>query len=212
MQQYIAVLDHEHLENSLFLTAFAKALSQHKGRRGIILHGDSEYTDRILQSGVMRQQAQIRATKDLNRRLIGLFADQGVSTVGLHCYQRGLVQIRNEDLVLNHKELNRIPSVPCLLLSNLIEKNGEIIPAPLPELSRLFTTQTNSEIVLFSINDRDELLGFSDNKKMKWDEIKGHELEKSVPKEFNNFHFPVTLTTAAGFENWPESEKMVKIT
>ncbi len=72
---YIAVLDYEHLDNGMFLTAFAKALSQQKSR-GIILHGDSEYTERLIQTGIMREEATIRAMKDLNHRLVALFADE----------------------------------------------------------------------------------------------------------------------------------------
>lgn len=66
-KSFIAVLDHEHLENSIFLTSFAKSLAQLGDRKGIVIHGDSPYTDRLIQTGMMREDARLRAIKDLNK-------------------------------------------------------------------------------------------------------------------------------------------------
>ena len=48
----------------------------------------SEYTDRLMQTGMMREDARKRAVMDLNRRLITLFADHGVSAIGLNGFQK----------------------------------------------------------------------------------------------------------------------------
>lgn len=89
---YIAVLDFENLDNGIFLHAFAQALARHQ-RPGIIIHGDSEYTNRIMQTGVMRDDASRRAIKDLNLRLTALLADAGVPAVAMHGFHKDAIQV-----------------------------------------------------------------------------------------------------------------------
>lgn len=104
---YIAVLDYDNLDNGIFLQSFAEAISRHP-QPGLILHGDSEYTERILQTGVMRDEATRRAMKDLNLRLVALLADAGVPAISMHGYhkdaicqdQRGHLHVRPE--ILRH--------------------------------------------------------------------------------------------------------------
>ena len=114
---YIAVLDYDHLDNGLFLKTFANAIANHK-ERGLILHSDSQYTDRIIQTGVMREDARIRAIKDLNNRLIALFADEGISAIGLNGYQRELISMAGDDITIDVEQLNKLPDQPVLLLSS----------------------------------------------------------------------------------------------
>jgi hypothetical protein len=156
---FIAVLDHEHLENSIFLTSFAKSLAKLGDRQGLIIHGDSPYTDRLIQTGMMREDARLRATKDLNKRLIGLLADQGVPTIGIHSFQKELVSKKDEGLSLNTDALDALHEAPNLLLSNLVNDNGEPGHAPLPEFAKALAEQLdNVPILLFSKNEKDEIL------------------------------------------------------
>ncbi|MEX0608949.1 MAG: hypothetical protein WD016_04930 [Balneolaceae bacterium] len=212
MSPYLAFLDRHHLENTIFLTAFAKSLAKQGNRRGIIIHGDSEYTERLIQTGMMREDAQIRAAKDLNRRLVGLFADNGVSTIGIHGFQKGLVTKTENGLLLNKKKLQSIHSTPCLLISNLAEEKEETISVNLPELARLFSdTFEDAEVVLFSKNERDEILTSSGVKDVSWEEISSDFEKNTLPEEFINFNYPAVLTTATDFANWPNLKKMTKI-
>lgn len=212
MSSYLAFLDAEHLENSIFLTAFAKSLAQQGNRQGIIIHGDSEYTERLIQTGMMREDAQIRAAKDLNRRLIGLLADQGVSAIGIHGYQKGLVKKYSNGLVLDNNQLQSLHATPCLVISNLVEEGDEIISAPLPTLAKLFTEALeDSEIVLFSNKEKDEILISQEQNEANWQDLNPDFRANTIPKEFKNFNEPVLITTATDFANWPKLKKVTKI-
>ena len=93
MDTLLALLDRDHLDQTFFLKSLAKELAgaQQAGIRVVLLHGDSPYTDRIMQEGVMREEASSRAARDLNHRLVALLADAGVSAIGLVGRQRGLL-------------------------------------------------------------------------------------------------------------------------
>src|SRR5690554_5498427 len=125
---YIAVIDYEHLDNGMFLTAFARSLAQQKGSRGLIIHGGSDYAERLLQTGVMREDAVVRATRDLNHRLIALFADHGVAAIGLNAYQKSLIRMTESGPELDIGQFRRLPKQPHLLISNLIEDEGRPRP------------------------------------------------------------------------------------
>jgi hypothetical protein len=209
---FIAVLDHEHLENSIFLTSFAKSLAKLGGRKGIVIHGDSPYTDRLIQTGMMREDARLRAIKDLNKRLIGLFADQGVPTIGLHAFQKGLIQKINGTLELDIDKLNALHDVPNLLISNLVEENGEATYVSLPEFTRSISAKLNeTEILLFSKNEKDEILVSDSKTQLSWDSLPSDFANESLPKEFNDFGDPVKITTATDFANWPNLKKVTQI-
>ncbi|MEX0721702.1 MAG: hypothetical protein WD059_13600 [Balneolaceae bacterium] len=213
MSSYLAILDRGHLENSIFLTAFAKSLAKQGNRQGIIIHGDSEYTERLIQTGMMREDAKIRAAKDLNRRLVGLFADQGVATIGVHGYQKGLVKKHDTGLEIDKVQLHSFHSIPCLLISNLVDENNKTISATLPDLARVFSEVVNdSEVVLFSKNEKDEILVSKEKSEVKWNSLSPDFKENTLPGEFENFNHPALLTTATDFANWPNLQKVTKMT
>lgn len=211
---YIAVLDHQHLDNSVFLSAFARSLSQHgSSRKGIVVHGDSPYTDRLIQTGIMRADARLRAIKDLNRRLIGLFADQGVSTIGVHGYQKEMVRVDgDQDIELDQGEIEQLHSTPHLLLSCLAAHGNETDHIPLPSfVSALAKTYTDAEILLFSMKEEDEILTKKEQVNYSWQELPESFKEGSLPEEFREYKQPVTLTTATDFANWPDLNNATKI-
>lgn len=209
---FIAVLDHEHLENSLFLTSFARSLAKLGNRKGIIIHGDSPYTDRLIQTGMMREDARIRAIKDLNKRLIGLFADQGVPTIGIHGFQKGLVKKEGEMVRLDKDSFERLHNTPNVLLSSLILKNEETVFLSLPDFAYLLSGEfKKAEILLFSRNEKDELMVSDSEKDLKWNDLPDEFIEESLPLEFRDFGHPVKMTTATDLENWPNLKKATKI-
>lgn len=160
MIDFIAVLNYEHLDNGLFLTAFVKSLKKRK-KRGLILHEDSEYTERIIQTGVMREEAVIRCYKDLNHRLIALFADDGISTIGLNGFQKNLIKKEGDALVIDYKTLSSLPKEPMVLLSSLGLDSGNNTPTPIPisTLASSLKEEFNvSEIDLFSIKENSEMI------------------------------------------------------
>lgn len=202
---YIAILDYDHLDNGLFLKTFANAVSNHK-QRGLILHSDSQYTDRIMQTGVMREDAKIRAIKDLNNRLIALFADEGISAIGLNGYQRELLTLRKNGIDIDVKQLQKLPEQPVLLLSSLIYSEQSIGPVSVPlsdvaaslqkalnvEHTFIFTRSDDSEIIKKELPE--SLENVTDKKQF----IKEH-----VPEEFQESPRPARLISANDFRNYP---------
>ncbi len=212
MSKYIAVLDREHLENKIFLNSFAKSLASHGNRKGIIIHGDSEYTERLIQTGMMRKDARERAVKDLNRRLVGLLADQGVPAIGVNGYQKELVQQSGDDLQLDTEQLHNLPPTPCVLISSLVEHDGEVRYAHLSEFASLFRSSLEDhQVVLFSKNEKDEILISNKNKEVSWSELDEDTMENALPQEFKNHNKPVILTSATDFANWPDLKNQTQI-
>src|SRR5690554_3733810 len=165
-----------------------------------------------MQNGVMREEALPRATKDLNRRLVGLLADYGVSAIGLHAYQREMITKVDGRLKLNLDELLRLPDLPCIVLSNLICEEDKLLAENLSSLASLFKkTIKNSEIVLFSLKEQDEILGIPAAKNYEWNTISEDFQRESIPQEFHNYGNVVFFTSANAFMEWPNVEKMIKI-
>lgn len=209
--RYIAALDYEHLDNGMFLTAFARSLSQQQNVQPVIIHGESKYTERIIQTGVMREEARLRSIKDLNHRLVALFADQGVSTVGINGYQRGLITLSGGSLRLDQDYFSRLPHPSVLLISSLVRNTdtGRITPVSLPDLARLLQSSLDdAELFIFSSSGSDEL--FTKEKKpaaMRWDSLDDTFAERYIPREFHGYGRPLRLTTAREFHQIPALEQ-----
>jgi hypothetical protein len=200
---FIAVLSYEHLDNGMFLTAFARSLAQKKSR-GIILHGDSEYTERLIQTGIMREDAVIRSVKDLNHRLVALFADQGVSTIGVNSYQKSMVVKKGDDIIIDKNQIEQLPEYPMLLISNLVndQKTGKPAPVSLSQLALAFQkTFSTKPVTIFSIKDSSNVIK-EDFPKV----IQPHTLNETyrseyLPKEFQKLDKTLLITTADRFGN-----------
>ncbi len=200
---FIAVLDYEHLDNGMFLKSFARALSKKK-QRGIIIHGASEYTERIIQTGVMREEAELRAIKELNHRLIALFADEGVSTIGLNGFQKSLITTDGKEIFVDKTQLHDLPKQPMLLLSNLglNTSTGNKQTIPLPKLAYTLKNELNiQEIVVFSKNESSDIIDEQLDDLIRANEIETGLKEKHLPESFRNTTFTVRLTTANKFMN-----------
>lgn len=117
---FICVLDYKNLDNPLFLKAFAETLKKVNPEKCVILHSDSPYTERIMQTGVMRESAQLRSIQDLNHRLITFFADYGLPCIGINGFQRNTVTIDNGGKIhIDSKFINTLPNKTHVVLSSL---------------------------------------------------------------------------------------------
>lgn len=206
--QYLAALDYKHLDNGVFLTSLARSISQQSNVRPILIHTDSEYTERVIQTGVMRDDATVRSIKGLNHRLIALLADQGVSTIGINGYQRELITLQNETLSLDKAFFNRLPSQSALLLSTLVldRVSGKPVPIPLTQLGAFLRKEIEiEEFFIFSSSDTDEVFT-KENKsdKMNWGDLDDEYQNVFIPEEFKDFNRPVRLTTAREFHQIPD--------
>lgn len=201
--RYIAAIDYEHLDNGMFLTGLARAISQQEETQPIILHADSAYTERIMQSGVMRDEAEIRAQKDLNHRLVALFADEGISAVGLNGYQRKLIKLSNGDLILDVAQFNRLPDRSAIILSTLVwnEDKSSAVAIPLPCLSKFLRQRLETEkLVIFNKSDT----RITDKDDKRWNELSDEFKNKHVPNEFQAFNTSAYLATAHDIKPLPD--------
>ncbi len=198
---FLAVLDYEHLDNGMFLTSFARALSKKK-IRGLIIHGDSEYTERIIQTGVMREDARVRAIKELNHRLIALFADEGVSTIGINGFQKSLATTDGDHIHIDKSKLAHVSVQPMLLLSNLglHSETGNKTVIPLPDyaeaLKKVFDIP---EIVLFSKDESADIIKQDLPSNINIHQLDNSVREKHIPDNFKNSNFEVRITTPGNF-------------
>lgn len=177
---FVAILDYQNLDNPLFLKSFAEAFAKIPKSNAIILHGDSEYTNRIIQTGVMRDEAVIRSIKDLNHRIVTFLADYGIACIGMNGFQRDMVVIEENELNISPLLMDIIPRNTSLVLSNLIkDSTGKLRAYPLPLLAKkisefenisdVFVFATSASGQLFTGTDKSEAqtLNFSDFSKNK---------------------------------------------
>lgn len=215
--RYIAALDYDHLDHGVFLTSLARSLSQQQEKENmypIIVHGDSAYTERIIQTGVMREEATIRSIKDLNHRLVALFADQGVSTVGINPYQRNFITI-DDSLQIDHSFLNILPDRSVLLLSTLVQEAGSDQPVVL-DLPRL-TTFLAEELVadqffIFNKSDKSEVFTNEElPESLTWGTMDESFRKERIPDDLSELKYPVRLATARDFNQIPDLENTLLI-
>lgn len=116
----LVLLDHKHLDNGPFLKSLALTITRIKDVRFLFIHSDSDYTDRVMQSGLMREDARMRSTRELNRRLVALFNDEGIHCVGLNGYQMNCVTRTGNHLNVDVEYLGKLLKHSHVILSNLV--------------------------------------------------------------------------------------------
>jgi hypothetical protein len=198
---FLAVLDYEHLDNGVFLTSFAKSLAN-KETRGLIIHGDSEHTERIIQTGVMRDEAQIRAIKELNHRLVALFADEGVSTIALNGFQKSLITYDGSTIEIDKKQIDRLPEHPMILISNLSldPTSAKYRPVPLTKMATaLSVTFKIDEVTLFSIDDSSDFIKQNFPEQLTISNTDESFVEKHIPETLRDLSTKVRLKTGTNF-------------
>jgi len=216
--RYIAALDYEHLDNGVFLTTLAKSLFQQQEKkevRSILVHSDSKYTERIIQTGVMRDEATVRSVKDLNNRLVALFADQGVSTVGINPFQRNFISREDKKLKFDHSFYETLPRQSVLLLSTLIYDAESQRPAviDLATLAQFLAEELEAdELFIFSKSNESEIFTQSDlPHEIKWSAMESSFREKQIPDEFASLYRPIQLVTARDFNEIPDLKHAIAI-
>lgn len=198
---FLAVLDYEHLDNGVFLTSFAKSLAQKK-KRGLIIHGDSEHTERIIQTGVMREEARIRAIKELNHRLVALFADEGVSTIALNGFQKSLITYDGSEITFDKKQIENLPDHPMILISNLglNPSTGQHVPIPLTKMAAALSTGFKIEdITIFSIDDSSDFIKQDFPEKINLQNADTSFIEKHIPEKLKGLTTSVRVRTGSTF-------------
>lgn len=201
---YIAALDYNHLDNGVFLTSLASSLTRQPPLRAIFVHADSAYTERIMQSGVMREEATVRSIQDINHRLVALFADQGISAIGINGYKRKFILQKEEKLQLDKSFYQSLPLQSVLLLSTLVWHVPTATPVavPLQKMTSFLKKALDADAVFsFSKSDKSEVLIEDTPAKMDWKTLPDTFSKKHLPDEFSTYGEPLHLTTARAFHN-----------
>lgn len=215
--KYIALLDSRHLENNLFMKAFADAVSRQDKVRGIIVHGDSPYTDRLIQTGMMREDARIRSTKELNIRIVSVLADSGVSAIGLNPFQRDSIVYNpvKDELAVNTAFFDSLPESTFLVLSNLVGNTDSKQPAAYPLVSLTLKLQSSlkcDEIFAFSSEEKDEvLISKTPTASIKWENLEDNYKNIFIPPEVVENPLSFCLTTTRAFSQVPDLSDSKKI-
>lgn len=191
--KHLFILDYEHLDDGGFLKEFAKKLGSLQPAPCIFIHADSAYTERIIQSGVLSNEARIRAIKELNHRLTALFADEGIAVSAFNGYQRGIVKSENNsnELIIDTGYLKKLGGRTHLLISNLIENSdGGVSVTPLHRLAAAIKNQLKL----------DKIYAFS--KTLNSSIIKSEQPdEKIIPGELEPISDIVVILDESGFRS-----------
>lgn len=189
---FILLLDYAHLDEPVFLKSLSQSLGELRGQKGIILHADSSYTDRIIQTGVLSDVARRRSMKDLNNRLVALLADNGVAAVGLNGYQRNIIhKTQDGDWQIDQNYLLSFPDGVNLVLSCLVseEHQEEPQPASLSVIGQQIAAKLNiSRIITFTRQDAEEVFSSDDS------DLPFNTLETNLSEEVLKSHLPEELT------------------
>ena len=199
---FLIALDHAHLDEPVFLKSLANTLGKLKGKKGIIVHSDSAYTDRIIQTGVMREEARRRAIKDLNNRLIALLADNGVAAVGLNAYQQDIVTRNQSGWNIKADYLQSFPEGVQLVLSTLIAEKEMDHPQPagLSELlEQLAPALGTSQVITFTKLDAEEVFAQNASDLPIYTSETGQNselLNRHLPEELKSLSIPLVVTSS----------------
>jgi len=199
MLTYLAAIDYQNLDNPLFLKSFAEAAKQVKIKRAVIVHADSDYTERLIQTGMMRGDAVKRSMQDLNHRLVSFFADFGLACIGINGFQRGTVRLSSEgELTVDKAFMQRLPEGTVTVLSALVKgPDGEPVAVRLSELLHAVRQQLNAEqTCIFTLDAADQIITKSHNNpeiELTFSQIMGSSLSDKIPSEFIDHPVESTL-------------------
>lgn len=120
----ITTLEAAHLDHPMFMKQFATEMRTGlQGTRLLVLHGDSSFTEETIQQGIPRQEAASQTAKQLNRRLVALLADEGVSALGITLAQRGFStydETMDPPFRVNTSSWSRLPAIPVICCATLV--------------------------------------------------------------------------------------------
>ena len=121
----ITTLEPEHLDHPMFMKQFATEMRTGlRGQRLLVLHGDSSFTEETIQQGVPRQEAAVQTARQLNRRLVALLADEGVSALGITLMQRNFTSFDatiNPPFRVNDSAWQRLPAIPVICCATIVD-------------------------------------------------------------------------------------------
>lgn len=124
----ITTLESAHLDHPMFMKQFATEMRTGlQGKRLLVLHGDNSFTEETIQQGIPRQEAAIQTARQLNRRLVALLADEGVSALGITLSQRGFTtydETMDPPFGVNESAWSRLPAIPVICCATIVARSN----------------------------------------------------------------------------------------
>lgn len=199
----LIVLDDAHLGNTLFMKSFGHALKQLKQADIVLLHASERYTDNLIQTGLFRADASVRAAREINRKLVTWLADYGVSCSSVHGDQRGLIRRQNGVVRLDRTRLQDYATQAVRVFSTLIQgENGETTSISLAELTRFLEIQIPTDhVVIFSLSEADSVIQREGPTLLSWSQP--IDFLADIPDEFKSYIHPVILASSTNLSSVP---------
>lgn len=207
----LLVLDDAHLGNTLFMKSFGHSLGALKGHRLAILHASERYTDSLIQTGMFRSEAAVRAAREINRKLVTWLADHGMSCAGMHGDQRGLFTLRDHQLQIDRSKLDSFAPQSVWLISTLAaHDDGLASSVSLPDMARFLELQLPADhVVVFSMAESDDILNPDGNTHLEWSQR--FDFIDRLPIEFKNYLHPLVLSGTGSLGLIPDGKRIVTI-
>lgn len=147
----LIVLDDAHMGNRLYMNAFGSAVKALMTDPVVLLHDCAEHTEALIQTGMMRRDASVRAARETNRKLTTWLADFGIAATGVQGDRRGLIRIADGRPTFRMDLFNTFPSNTLRVVCTLVEDaDGAPATRPITELSSLLQTELAPKKVFFA--------------------------------------------------------------
>lgn len=117
----LIVLDDAHMGNRLYMNAFGTAVRALMAGPVVLLHDCAEHTDALIQTGMMRRDAAVRAARETNRKLVTWLADFGIPATSVHGDRLGLIRTVEDRLVMDMSRFNTFPANSLRVVGTLVE-------------------------------------------------------------------------------------------
>jgi hypothetical protein len=211
--QCIAALDYSHLDNEPFLLSLAQSVSGCANFHPLIIHGSSSLTERIIQQGVMRDEAEVQCIKTLNHRLVNLFADESVSALGIHAYQKKAITFKNDRLHINCNFFNNLPPVSIFLSTLVWNADTESVKhVELPRMAHFIQKELSIEpVYCFKMQENRKNNIHEKFEEVSWGELPRDFAEKYIPPELQNYNQPLRLLSVQSFGDSARKNRSVFI-
>jgi hypothetical protein len=147
----LIVLDDSHLTNRLYMKAFGPAVRALMPEPIIIVHDCAHHTEALIQTGMMRRDAMVRAARETNLKLVAWLADFGIAATSVHGDRRGLIRHHDGRLSLQADLFATYPSNTARIVATLAEDaDGGAVGIPLTDITELFESTMMPDRVYFA--------------------------------------------------------------
>jgi|GEM_PF-4725346 len=147
----LIVLDDAHMTNRLYMQAFGPAVRALMSDPVIIVHDCTDHTEALIQTGLMRRDASVRAARETNLKLVGWLADFGIAATSVQGDRRGLIRHSEGRLTLHPDLFATYPANTVRVVATLAEDtDGRALHVATHAMAALFQSALDLKQVFFA--------------------------------------------------------------